>query len=130
MYSQSLLGMLLLYSDAYIFDIILSLRVDTSKPRPLAHHGISCYLCPNQEQNPWCPTRPGMHGYMFVGLGLEADTFVEPETRHLFVGIAVRQYRYLGLYEVTRVKDNLTLDEWKALPDSVGSNSFHPVILH
>lgn len=71
-----------------------------------------------------------MHGYMFVELGLEADTFVEPETRHLFVGIAVRQHRYLGLYEVTRVKDNLTPDEWKALPDSVGSHSFHPVILH
>jgi hypothetical protein len=64
-----------------------------------------------------------MHGYMFVGLGAEADTFVEPQTRHVFVSIGTKQYRYLGIYEASRVKDKLTVDEWEELPESVGVHS-------
>ena len=94
------------------------LSVDVSKRRPLARHGISCYLCPNLEQNPWCPTQPGMHGYMFVGLGTDAGTFVKPATRDIFVSIGTKKSRYLGLYEASRV-DKLTVNEWTAFPDSV-----------
>jgi hypothetical protein len=76
------------------------------------------------EQNPWCPTRPGMHGYMFVGLGKEADTFNESEIRHVFVSIGRKQYRYLGLYEALRAKEPLTADEWEPLPENVGIQLF------
>lgn len=59
-----------------------------------------------------------MHGYMFVGLGREAITFAKTETRHVFVGMGPKQYRYLGLYEAVRV-DGLTVAEWDPLPEDV-----------
>ena len=65
-----------------------------------------------------------MHGYIFVGLGKEADTFKESEIRHVFVSIGRKQYRYLGLYEALRVKEPLTADEWEPLPENVGAQFF------
>ncbi|KAJ6621246.1 hypothetical protein B0H10DRAFT_1025351 [Mycena sp. CBHHK59/15] len=100
------------------------------------------YLCPNLTMNPWCPTSPGQHGYMFVGLGRENNTFLQPEHLSLFLSVpplAVRSEKrlaagrkrphtsdgssrlevtYLGLYEVCRVAP-LTIAEWKTLSSCV-----------
>ncbi|KAF9044818.1 hypothetical protein BDZ89DRAFT_1058912 [Hymenopellis radicata] len=81
--------------------------------------GIDKYLCPNLDQNPWCPAVPGQHGYMFVGLGAECDTFLAPERCTLFIGQkrdsrAAGRFQYLGEYIAQRV-DALTLDEWNTL---------------
>ncbi|KAJ6610115.1 hypothetical protein B0H10DRAFT_1812243 [Mycena sp. CBHHK59/15] len=66
--------------------------------------------------NPWCPTSPGQHGYMFVGLGRENNTFLQPE--HLSLFFSRLEVTYLGLYEVCRVAP-LTIAEWKTLSSCV-----------
>jgi hypothetical protein len=79
---------------------------------------VHSYLCPGLDHNPWCPTVPGQHGYIFVGLGREASTFSEPETHNVFSGIKkgkdTRRFRYLGKYQAVRVNP-LTVAEWQAL---------------
>lgn len=90
-----------------------------SAPKPLgAKYSIGRYLCPNPDHNPWCPIRPGMHGYMFVGLGQEVNEFNVMETRHVFVFTGTNQWRYIGIYEASRV-DALTVNEWEPLQDHV-----------
>ncbi len=89
--------------------------------------GIDKYLCPNLDQNPWCPTVPGQHGYMFVGLDMECDTFLTPERCTLFLGQkrdsrAAGRFQYLGEYIAQRV-DALTLDEWNTLSPEVRFSS-------
>jgi hypothetical protein len=85
-------------------------------------HHITKFLVPRFDHNPWCPSSPGEHGYMFVGLGNEADTFLQPETLNLFVskkGTGTRlSIKYLGVYVASRV-DPLELDEWSLLPYDV-----------
>ncbi|KAG2353981.1 hypothetical protein BDR07DRAFT_1307525 [Suillus spraguei] len=88
-------------------------------PKPLAlKFGITSYLCPNLWENPWCPTSPGMAGYMFVGLGEEIHKFVEPEVHELFVGVARTNYRLMGRYRAHRVEP-LTVEEWLTLSEKV-----------
>ncbi|KAG2044716.1 hypothetical protein BDR03DRAFT_937086 [Suillus americanus] len=90
-------------------------------PKPLAlKFGITSYLCPNLWENPWCPTNPGMAGYMFVGLGEEIHKFVQPEIHELFVGVAKTNYRLMGRYRAHRVEP-LTVEEWLTLPEKVRS---------
>ena len=91
----------------------------TKSARPLAvKYDISEYLCPNLNQNSWLPTKPGVHGYMQVGLGdRDRARFNEPEIRPVFVG-AESQFRYFGTYELTRVEP-LTVEEWMTLPEKV-----------
>lgn len=92
-----------------------------ASPKPLAlRFGITSYLCPNLWENPWCPTSPGMAGYMFVGLGEEIHKFVEPEVHELFVGVARTNYRLMGRYRAHRVEP-LTVEEWMTLPEKVRS---------
>ncbi|KAG1783825.1 hypothetical protein EV702DRAFT_17518 [Suillus placidus] len=79
---------------------------------------IKSYLCPNLWENPWCPTSPGMAGYMFVGLGEEIHKFVQPEVHELFVGVARANYRLMGRYRAHRVEP-LTVEEWLTLPEKV-----------
>ncbi|KAF5336827.1 hypothetical protein D9611_003287 [Ephemerocybe angulata] len=84
---------------------------------------ITSYLCPGVEHNPWCPTTPGHHGYIFVGLGREKDWFNEPEERNVFVGLKkagkdMRRFRYLGKYRVVRVHP-LVKEEWESLSEHV-----------
>jgi len=86
---------------------------------PSKSKDMSYYLCPGLDRNPWCPSSPGQHGYIFIGLGKEKNTFLSPEIRNVFVGIKDkgqhrRFYVYLGVYEVVRVLP-LTIDEWKSL---------------
>ncbi|KAJ6503409.1 hypothetical protein C8R47DRAFT_1106051 [Mycena vitilis] len=97
--------------------------------KPLAEeHDIKKFLCPNLNQNPWCPRSPGKHGYMFVGLGNESDTFREPEHLNLFLSVPpppksgnALEVTYLGLYEATRVS-GLTAAEWQMLSPDVRRN--------
>lgn len=94
---------------------------NVAMPKPLAvKFGITSYLCPNLWENPWCPTSPGMAGYMFVGLGEEIRKFVQPEVHELFVGIAKTKYRLMGRYQAHRVQP-LTIEEWLTLPEKVRS---------
>ncbi|KAJ7706055.1 hypothetical protein B0H17DRAFT_608223 [Mycena rosella] len=92
--------------------------------KPLAEkYDITKVLCPNLQNNPWCPTSPGKHGYMFVGLGSESETFKEPEELNLFLSVPRRgngklDVSYLGLYKVHR-DIPLTLEEWKTLSPDV-----------
>ncbi|KAJ3538730.1 hypothetical protein NMY22_g5040 [Coprinellus aureogranulatus] len=84
---------------------------------------VSGYLCPSLDHNPWCPSKPGKHGFMFVGLGREKDTFSEPEVHNVFVGLPKkgkdrRRFRYLGKYKAFRVQP-LTVQEWAGLPEHV-----------
>jgi hypothetical protein len=67
-----------------------------------------------------------MHGYIFVGLGKEVETFNKQETHHVFISIGTKQYRYLGMYEALRMKEQLPVEEWKPLPENVGVQSFSP----
>ena len=64
----------------------ITIRVSNSQGPIAKELGINAYLCPNIHQNPWCPKAPGEHGFMFVGLGHDRDTFLEEEQRHVFVG--------------------------------------------
>lgn len=89
---------------------------------------VNGYLCPGLDHNPWCPSLPGQHGYIFVGLGREKDTFLEPEEHNVFVGLKkkgkdTRRFRYLGKYRAVRVQP-LTKEEWATLPEHV-SRAFH-----
>ncbi|KAF8622237.1 hypothetical protein AX15_007176 [Amanita polypyramis BW_CC] len=97
----------------------------TDNQTPLAKaRRISTYLCPSLDHNPWCPAVPGEHGYMFVGLGREKDTFLEPQDYNVFVGLFKdkgferRKYRYVGVYRAVRVSP-LNGDEWDTLPETV-----------
>jgi len=76
---------------------------------------IASYLCPTLKHHPWCPSRTGDHGYIFVGLGKDKDSYHSAAIRNLFVGLPKtvmdRRFRYLGRYQVTRV-DPLSVDEW------------------
>ncbi|SJL05783.1 uncharacterized protein ARMOST_09119 [Armillaria ostoyae] len=102
----------------------LIVRVTNSQTALAQKHGIDCYLCPNLEHNPWCPTIPGQHGYIFVGLGVDKDAFVgKGEFYTVFVGIkegSSRRFRYLGRYTATHVAP-LTVTEWNTLAPSVQS---------
>ncbi len=61
---------------------------------------------------------------MFVGLGREKDTFLEPQDFNVFVGLFKdksrerRRYQYIGVYRAVRVPP-LTVDEWNTLSESV-----------
>ncbi|KAJ6575241.1 hypothetical protein B0H19DRAFT_1127820 [Mycena capillaripes] len=95
--------------------------------KPLAKDcGMNKFLCPNLNQNPWCPRSPGKHGYMFVGLGNENETFREPEQLNLFLSTPPQGSRnlevtYLGVYEVSRAS-GLTVAEWETLSPAVQRN--------
>ncbi|CAA7266556.1 unnamed protein product [Cyclocybe aegerita] len=84
---------------------------------------IGSYLCPTLNHHPWCPSVPGQHGFIFVGLGKEKESYKSPAIRNLFVGLPKthakhRKFRYLGRYRVTRVR-SLTVDEWDTLSEDV-----------
>ena len=61
---------------------------------------------------------------MFVGLGREKDTFLEPQDFNVFVGLLKdksrerRRYQYIGVYRAVRVPP-LTVDEWNTLSEPV-----------
>ncbi|KAJ7170000.1 hypothetical protein C8R46DRAFT_220548 [Mycena filopes] len=105
------------------------LIVSIALQKPLAKAcNIKKFLCPNLSKNPWCPQSPGTHGYMFVGLGGESETFREPEQLNLFFSTPPTQgnsrnleVRYLGLYEAFRVSE-LTTGEWRTLAPVVRDN--------
>ncbi|KJA29249.1 hypothetical protein HYPSUDRAFT_32651 [Hypholoma sublateritium FD-334 SS-4] len=82
---------------------------------------VSSYLCPTLDHHPWCPSTPGQHGYIFVGLGKDKDSYKSAITRNLFVGLSKGQgkhriFRYLGKYRVSRVEP-LSCEEWATLSD-------------
>jgi len=84
---------------------------------------ISPYLCPTLNHHPWCPSAPGQHGFIFVGLGKEKESYKSTAVRNLFVGLTktqprTRKFRYLGTYKVSRVR-SLNVDEWNALSEDV-----------
>ena len=85
----------------------------------------SSYLCPTLNHHPWCPSTPGEHGFIFVGLGKDKDSYHSVAIRNLFVGLpktvtSNRRFRYLGKYKVTRV-DPLSVDEWAMLSPEVSA---------
>lgn len=84
---------------------------------------IASYLCPTLNHHPWCPSRTGEHGFIFVGLGKDKDSYRSTAIRNVFVGLPKtvmdnRRFRYLGKYKVTRV-DPLSVDEWAMLSAEV-----------
>jgi len=98
----------------------LIVRVGAGKQSALGlERDVRSYLCPGLDHNPWCPSVPGQHGYTFVGLGKERDTFVRPEIHNVFVGVKKtakdnRRFKYLGTYRATRVEP-LSVEEWHSL---------------
>lgn len=101
-----------------------SFSIDPKKQKPLAEQcNMLKFLCPNLKYNPWCPTTAGQHGYMFVGLGNESETFNDPEELNLFLSASHAKggnldVSYLGRYEVCRVPP-LTAAEWQTLSPMV-----------
>jgi len=99
-------------------------RVSSSGTDLARGRNIEEYLCPRLDHNPWCPSVPGQHGYMFVGLGRDKDTYTIPKLCNLFVGIpkcgekSERNFRYLGVYRVSRV-ESLNVSEWETLGQEV-----------
>ncbi|KAG6911871.1 hypothetical protein DXG01_000118 [Tephrocybe rancida] len=104
----------------------LIVRVTQSQTALARAHGVAMYLCPAFELNPWCPISPGQHGYIFVGLGQEQNTFMEPHTGlNLFLGKSrssskPKEYQYLGVYTAVRVAA-LDVNEWNSLSEEVKS---------
>lgn len=101
----------------------------TEKLDSMDRKTATSYLCPTINHHPWCPSTPGQHGYIFVGLGKEKDTYKSPAIRHLFVGLPKtktrnRRFRYLGQYRVMRVR-SLSVEEWGTLPEEVGIAFFN-----
>ncbi|KZT29455.1 hypothetical protein NEOLEDRAFT_1175141 [Neolentinus lepideus HHB14362 ss-1] len=83
--------------------------------------GITGYLCPKLNQNPWCPYAPGRDGYMFVGLGGDAVRLVEPEVRPVFVNVSenhASKLFFAGFYDVCKAEE-LTKEEWNTVPDHI-----------
>ena len=101
----------------------LSLNLESSRKQ-----AIASYLCPTLKHHPWCPSRTGDHGFIFVGLGKDKDSYHSVAVRNLFVGLPKtamdRRFRYLGSYQVTRV-DPLSVDEWAMLSAEVSTTSRH-----
>ncbi|KAF8898617.1 hypothetical protein BD779DRAFT_1484828 [Infundibulicybe gibba] len=100
----------------------LIVRVTDSQTELAKGRNISSYLCPGIDHNPWCPSTPGQHGFMFVGLGREKATFSQPEVHNLFVGSTKgrrqRRYLYMGMYSALRVEP-LNVAEWNSLASNV-----------
>ncbi|PPR00660.1 hypothetical protein CVT24_000883 [Panaeolus cyanescens] len=74
-----------------------------------------------ERHHPWCPSIPGQHGFIFVGLGKDRDTYTQASSRNLFIGLPKtsakkRAFQYLGKYRVQRV-ESLGVDEWMSLSD-------------
>lgn len=102
-------------------DLGLSLHLQSSGKQIIT----SSYICPTLNHHPWCPSRPGDHGFIFVGLGKDKDHYHTGAIRNLFVGLPKtgmnsRRFRYLGTYRVTRV-DPLIVDEWAMLSAEVST---------
>lgn len=97
-------------------------RFGKQKPLAVTHDLHGC-IYPQRQTNPWLPSQPGEHGYMFVGLKgpfKDHERFLGPTTRALFIPEGKSGWRYYGLYVIQRKPDNdLTVDEWNAFPDSV-----------
>jgi hypothetical protein len=85
---------------------------------------IEDYLCPRLDRNPWCPSTPGRHGYIFVSAEKEKYLNASPHLCNLFVGLPKRSnkeerfFRYLGVYRASCV-DPLSVEEWQSLPFEV-----------
>lgn len=111
-------------AKVFVQPLHLTSRVVDSQKELSKALDISTYLCPGLEHNPWCPVTPGQHGFMFVGLGRDKDTFLEPHTSlNIFVGLPgqsprTKEYRYLGVYTVVRVNP-LNIEEWAHLSKKV-----------
>jgi hypothetical protein len=97
-------------------------------------HHIEDYLCPRLDHNPWCPSTPGRHGYIFVGAGKEKHLYTSPHLCNLFVGLPKhsnkeeRLFRYLGVYKASCV-DSLSVEEWQSLPLEVRRSLSRNLIL-
>ena len=102
-------------------DFGLSLNLESSRKQTIAS-----YLCPTLKHHPWCPSRTGDHGFIFVGLGKDKDSYRSVAIRNLFVGLPKtamdRRFRYLGRYQVTRVEP-LSVDEWTMFSAEVNAAS-------
>ncbi|KAI0815232.1 hypothetical protein BC629DRAFT_853248 [Irpex lacteus] len=101
-----------------------SSRWEAKTSRELAtKHGLTACLYLTRGTNPWLPSRPGQHGYMFCGIkGVDEDDlkFTEPAERGLFIQENVNSWRYFGLYRVQRnVGGDLSKEEWQAFDESV-----------
>ncbi|KAF8507994.1 hypothetical protein JB92DRAFT_2955812 [Gautieria morchelliformis] len=114
--------------------IALQVRIGAGKQKSVARRfGITSFMCPNLDHNPWAPCHPGQvsswlgviydhriniiviqDGYIFVGLGNEKDAFKSEETHELFIQFAPKKMFYAGRYSFQKVED-LTVDEWKCL---------------
>lgn len=88
-----------------------------------ADHDLHGCIYPQRGTNPWLPSKPGEHGYMFLGLKgpfKDQERFLEPTTRALFIPQGKSGWKYYGLYVIQRKPENdLTMEEWHALPNSV-----------
>ncbi|KAJ7487724.1 hypothetical protein B0H11DRAFT_1107902 [Mycena galericulata] len=102
----------------------LIVKIGEKTQKPLAKEcNVLKFLCPNLAYNPWCPRAAGQHGFMFVGLGTEMETFLIPEILNLFLSVpptkgSSLEVSYLGQYEVCRVSP-LTVAEWQTLSPAV-----------
>lgn len=104
-------------------DVATVVSFGKKKPMAIKHALGGCIFADGRNINPWLPSRPGQHGYMFFGVkGRTKDNtkFLNPTTRALFVPENRGEWRYYGLYVVHRQPANdLTKDEWLALSDAV-----------
>ncbi|KAH7931118.1 hypothetical protein BV22DRAFT_30458 [Leucogyrophana mollusca] len=98
---------------------VLIVEIRDHSATPLAKkYAVRRLICPTLKANPWAPEKPGMNGYMFVGLGNEENTFIQPEERILFVGLDEKKFMLAGKYEAKRVAP-LTVMEWASLSAAV-----------
>lgn len=102
----------------------MSCSFDVKKDRkPLsAQHDLLGCLYPQRHLNPWLPSEPGAHGYLFLGLvgpGKDHLRFLTPTPRALFIS-EHSGWKYYGQYLVVRNPDkDMTLDEWNTFSDDV-----------
>ncbi|EJD54466.1 hypothetical protein AURDEDRAFT_79396 [Auricularia subglabra TFB-10046 SS5] len=93
--------------------VVMRVSATNDKVR-LKEFNITRYYCPNAQGNPWLPKLPGMHGFMFVGMGALDSTIGTDECCEMFIGMGTNDWRYFGNYRCTRMEP-LTVDEFQNL---------------
>ena len=103
-------------------------------------YDLHSYVCASLTQHTWLPSNPGKHGFLLHDLGLNSDRTPSKGDNHgsdpphgetagpvtqihrdVFVGTGTgvpEVFHYCGLYRIVRT-DDLTREEWEALPSEV-----------
>ncbi|EPQ58926.1 hypothetical protein GLOTRDRAFT_119272 [Gloeophyllum trabeum ATCC 11539] len=100
--------------------LVTSIPKDKQGLYPLSYLGITSYLCPRLDRNPWCPYAPGKDGYIFTASERDLAALAQSKQRALFVNVShlstTTKLFFAGFYEVCQAED-LSSEEWCTFTD-------------